>query len=258
VGKVAIIAHRGASAYALENTLEAFKLARKQGADCFELDVRLCKTGEVVVMHDSTVERTTEGTGRIASMTAAQLRSLGVPTLREALKLAGPTFGCYVEIKGSHTPALRPPARGKRTSQFDRALGAALKGNETASLARAVLADVRTAGKGRQVVIQSFSAVACAIVAMEAPDMRVELLTPGQDQRQWNSAVRLAKFFGFAGVNTSLKTVTRARVSALRRTGLSCAVYTVNEPAEMKRLTGWGVAGIITDKPDVCRAVLRE
>jgi glycerophosphoryl diester phosphodiesterase len=257
VGKVAIIAHRGASAYARENTLAAFKLARKQRADFFELDVRRCKTGEVVVMHDSTVDRTSTGTGRVANMTAAQLHKLGVPTLREALKLAGPKFGCYVEIKGSNSPTLKPPARGKRSTQFDRELIPALSGNPTAKLTRAVVAEIRAARKGTQVVIQSFSAVACAVVAIEAPHLRVELLTPGRDQAEWYNAVRLARFFGLAGVNTSLKTVTRARVSSLRRASLSCAVYTVNEPADMRRLASWGVAGIITDKPDVCRAVLR-
>lgn len=255
MGKVAIIAHRGASAYAPENTITAFKLAREQGADFFELDVRQCKTGEVFVMHDSTVDRTTHGTGRVADMTATQLPKLGVPTLREALTLASPKFGCYVEIKGSNSPALKPPARGKRTRHFDLELIAALKGNSTAKLTRAVLADIRAARKGKHVVIQSFSAIACAVVAIEAPTLRVELL--GSKSAEWKRYVQLARLFGFAGVNTNLATLTRSRLRQLQAARLSCAVYTVNDPADMRKLIDWRVDGIITDRPDVCRAVLR-
>jgi glycerophosphoryl diester phosphodiesterase len=249
VGKVAIIAHRGASAYAPENTLAAFKLARKLGADWFELDCRFCKSGEVVVMHDSTVDRTTTGAGRIADLTLARLRKLGVPTLREALKLAGPGFGCYVEIKGSSRPMLEPPARGKRNRHFDNALLDSLKGHAMIALTHAVIAEIRRARRQKHVVIQSFSEVACAVAAIEAPGLPVELL--GSRPSDWSHYVRLAQFLGLAGVNTSLSTLTKPRLRKLKAAGLACAVYTVNRPADMRRLAGWGVDGIITDVPDM-------
>jgi glycerophosphoryl diester phosphodiesterase len=177
-----------------------------------------------------------------------------VPTLRDALKLAGRGFGCYVEIKASNTPALKPPASAKRTRGFDRALLASLRDHEAAQLARAVIAEIRAARKSRSVVIQSFSAIVCAVVTIEAPELRVELL--GSKAAEWNNYVRLASFLGLNGVNTSLETLTRSRLNQLRKAGLACAVYTVNEPTDMRRLIDWRVDGIITDRPDVARAEL--
>jgi glycerophosphoryl diester phosphodiesterase len=71
-----IFAHRGASAYAPENTLAAFELALRQGADAIELDAKLTRDGHIVVIHDQTVDRTTEGRGRVKDMTLAELRKL--------------------------------------------------------------------------------------------------------------------------------------------------------------------------------------
>ena len=71
-----ILGHRGASGYAPENTLEAFRLAMDMGADGFELDVHLSRDGELIVMHDETVDRTTNGTGQIQSFTLKELKRL--------------------------------------------------------------------------------------------------------------------------------------------------------------------------------------
>ena len=71
-----IIAHRGSSAHAPENTIAAFRLALEQGADCVELDVMLSKDGHLVVIHDDTVDRTTDGKGAVRDMTLKELRSL--------------------------------------------------------------------------------------------------------------------------------------------------------------------------------------
>ena len=81
-----VLGHRGASGYAPENTLEAFKLAMDMGADGFELDVHLSKDGELVVMHDETVDRTTDGTGFVGEMTLAELKALDASNHKEAYK----------------------------------------------------------------------------------------------------------------------------------------------------------------------------
>ncbi len=107
-----ILGHRGASAYAPENTLEAFRLAMEMGADGFELDVHLSLDGELVVIHDETVDRTTNGTGYVKDMTLAQLKSLDasngmtqyqgahIPTLNEVYELIRETHHIVnVEIK---------------------------------------------------------------------------------------------------------------------------------------------------------------
>ena len=76
LGRRLVIAHRGASAFAPENTLEAFRLAATQGAEAFELDVRLARDGEVIVLHDPTLDRTTNGTGPAGALTAGQLSQM--------------------------------------------------------------------------------------------------------------------------------------------------------------------------------------
>jgi len=100
-----IIGHRGASAFAPENTVAAFGLAAEQGAHGVELDVRLSADGNVVVMHDATVERTTNGAGRVSRLSSAQLRALDagmgqpVPTLDDVFQAFGPGLLYNVELK---------------------------------------------------------------------------------------------------------------------------------------------------------------
>ena len=89
-----IIAHRGASGYAPENTLEAFRLAMDMGADGFELDVHMSKDGQLVVIHDDTVDRTTNGTGLVKELTLSQLQDLDASNGMEAYRGARiPTLG---------------------------------------------------------------------------------------------------------------------------------------------------------------------
>ena len=105
-----IMAHRGASGYAPENTLEAFDLAVKMGAYGVELDAQLTRDGEIVVAHDETIDRVSEGSGYIADMTLSELKKLRfnktfpeyknatIPTLREVFELLGPA-GLYVNVE---------------------------------------------------------------------------------------------------------------------------------------------------------------
>ena len=107
-----IFAHRGASAYAPENTMEAFELAAKQGADGIELDVHVTKDGEVVVTHDEKIDRVSNGSGFIKDMTLRELKRLsfhnhmesyvgvGIPTLREVLEYVSTTnMDVNIELK---------------------------------------------------------------------------------------------------------------------------------------------------------------
>ncbi|HET7089154.1 MAG TPA: glycerophosphodiester phosphodiesterase family protein, partial [Anaerolineae bacterium] len=96
------LAHRGASAYAPENTLAAFRLAAEMGADGLEIDAKLSRDGAIVILHDATVDRTTSGSGRVSDLTLSQLKSLDagskfrsrfagehVPTLDEVIDAVG-------------------------------------------------------------------------------------------------------------------------------------------------------------------------
>jgi glycerophosphoryl diester phosphodiesterase len=98
------LGHRGASAAAPENTLGAFRMALAMGADGVELDVHRCKSGELVVIHDETVDRTTDGSGRVAGMTLGDVQALRVakeeyiPTLEEVFAALAGAY-CFVEVK---------------------------------------------------------------------------------------------------------------------------------------------------------------
>jgi glycerophosphoryl diester phosphodiesterase len=104
------IAHRGASAYKPENTLRAFQRAIELGADMSELDAHLCKDGHVVIMHNATVEATTNGRGAIKEMTLDELKQLDagkgeqIPTLQQVIDLVRGRNGLYIELKGEGTP----------------------------------------------------------------------------------------------------------------------------------------------------------
>ncbi len=101
------IAHRGASGYEPENTLAAFSKAIEMGVDIIELDVRVCKTGELVVFHDMTLERTTNGNGLIADTSLGELKKLDagngeqIPTLEEAIDLVDKRAVFNIEMKGT-------------------------------------------------------------------------------------------------------------------------------------------------------------
>ncbi|WP_202976970.1 glycerophosphodiester phosphodiesterase family protein [Ornithinimicrobium flavum] len=100
-----IWAHRGASAAAPENTLAAFELAARQGAQGVELDVQRSADGTVVVIHDETVDRTTQGSGRVVDLPGSALQAWGVPTLAEVLDLLAPTgLRVNVELKNGIEP----------------------------------------------------------------------------------------------------------------------------------------------------------
>lgn len=269
--RIEVVAHRGASNDAPENTLAAFRLAREQGADWFELDCRQCKGGEVVVMHDETVDRTTNGKGKVAELTLEQLQALDagtwkdagyagerVPTLKAALELADADCGCFVEVKplnqGNLKDLLERTAAGKlsRDEEFDREFLAAVADSPDAALARAVIADIRAAGKQKFVVLQSFSPVVCGVVAIEAPELKVELLGGGKTAGDWEGYYRWLFLFEFNGLNTSAAALTEGRLDVIQSGGKSCAVYTVDDTAEMQRLAEWGVNRIITNKPALC------
>src|SRR4051812_32195440 len=104
------VAHRGASAYEPENTLRAFRRAIEMGADMSELDLHLSKDGELIVMHNYTVDQTTNGHGAIKEMTLAEIKGLDaghgeqVPVLQEVIDLVRGRNGLYIELKAAGTP----------------------------------------------------------------------------------------------------------------------------------------------------------
>lgn len=279
--ETAVIAHRGASAYAPENTMAAFRLADEMAADWFELDCTLSRDGEVVVIHDGTVDRTTDGTGAVGDLALADLKRLDagswkepkfagerLPTLGEALDFAKGRIGVYIEIKDSDDDGALGQRilelAGDRSALSPKLRREAMKlveadGTRNLALTREVVELVRERRMGRQVVVQSFSPIVCLVAMSEAPKLRVELL--GVDDREkpqvWENFLRWGYLLDVAGFNPNLESLTPGRLAAFRAAGKSVSVWTVDKPDDMRRLADWGVDGIITNRPDECRRVLQ-
>ncbi|HRI87232.1 MAG TPA: glycerophosphodiester phosphodiesterase family protein [Candidatus Hydrogenedentes bacterium] len=274
-GAIDVIGHRGASAYAPENTMASFIKAKEMGADWFELDVRLSKDGEVVVMHDETVDRTTNGSGYVRDMTLHELKQLDagswkgeeftgerVPTLAQCLDYAKFKIGVYVEIKScdDDTALLAQAvqrAEGLKeadSAYFDDLIAMAEK-DETQNLVltRKVCDLVNRRVMRRHVVIQSFSPLVCGFVRAEYPELRVELLMTDSEKSaiSWEEYERLGYLMKVHGFNPNYQALTEGRLEAFQEAGKSVSVYTVNELPDMQRLCAWGVDGIISDKPQM-------
>ncbi len=268
-----VIAHRGASACAPENTLAAFSLAAELGADCFELDCSLSRDGQVAVLHDARVDRTTSGSGEVAHLDMAALQALDagswkdarfagerIPTLAQALQRATELrVGVYVEVKSWENQAglmlrwLRDEALPERVVE---AIDAAEP--QTLNLVRAVLDTVERSGWRDHVVVQSFSPVVCAAVRAAAPHLPVALLGAAENALAWGRLYALGQLCGCRGINVCADNLSEAYIEAIHRAGKTVAVWTVDDEDAMRRFAQWGVDGIITNRPDVCRRVLAD
>lgn len=278
-----VIAHRGASWDAPENTLAAFHLAADMEADWFELDCMYTADGQVIVIHDYDLERVAGAPQTVAELTLRQLQQFDVgswkdpkfaserlPTLRQALSLAKKRgIGVYVELKPvdrDHelVQSILKAADGVTvlTPKLTRAIGRELdaSGSRNVDLARDSIAIIRELGMEDEVVIQSFSPIVCAAVALEAPDLRIELLgsEDKDNPEHFDMLLRWLFLFDLDGFNIHHESVTLTRLAMIQAAGKRMAVWTVNDPETMRRLAHWGVDAIITDRPDVCLEVLAE
>jgi glycerophosphoryl diester phosphodiesterase len=275
-----IIAHRGASGHAPENTLAAFRMATEFGADFFELDCHLTKDGQVAILHDADLEKTAGLKVNIADLTLAEAQQHDVgswfsadfsaeriPTLAQSLDVATEGCGVYVEIKSqagdsAASAALVQASVGETTltdTLRDELLAlAATFDTRSMELTRACIADIRAKRMERRVVIQSFSPLQCFIARVEAPDIRTELLLSDDKDNpaHFDLVAAFGLLIGVEGVNVSKGSLTPERLARLQEAGKTVAVYTVNEPADMRHFAAMGVNAIITDYPRECRAAL--
>jgi glycerophosphoryl diester phosphodiesterase len=245
-----IVAHRGAAAQAPENTMEAFRLGVEAGADAIELDVHLTADGQLAVIHDETLERTTDRTGRVADLTMEQIREadagatfsragdsgfpfadrgLTVPTLPEVLAWLPDGVGLVIEIKAR-------------------------------AAADAVVEAVRDhpVRDGRLAVI-SFDEGAIERVRELDPGIKTGyLLVPTQPVEP---ALVWATEHGHAGVypyEADLGMDPLPLLAQANAFGREIGCYVVNDPERMKHLAACGIWGFVTDVPDVAYAALRD
>ncbi len=237
-----VFAHRGARDVAPENTLAAFRAALEADADGIELDVMRCATGEIVVIHDDTLERTTNGAGPVAAMPLYALRELDagswfapqfagerVPLLQEVLDAFGGKLRINIEIKG----------RGLRDDGLEEEIAEMIRARD--------LADT--------VLISSFNPMALWRMKRAAPELRRALLyaprMPLYLSRAWARPLVQPQ-----ALHPEQSLVDREMLQTAHRQGYRVNVWTVNEPAEMRRLIALGVDGIITDHPAQLRQLL--
>lgn len=230
---VEIWAHRGARTDAPENTIEAFAKAIADGADGVELDVQLSRDGHPVVIHDETLQRTTDGTGLVKDHTLAELKALDasggragfagvhIPQLGEVLELvAGSNLKLNIELKNSEVEYL--------------------------GLEQIVLDAVAAAQLTDRVVLSSFSRPSVArlvkLTGIEVGllfEINQLLLAP------WQTAVAL----GARALHPPRRRTTAHLVKRSHAVGLNVRVWTANEPQRITRLIDLGVEGIFTDVP---------
>lgn len=280
--RIDVIAHRGASAAAPENTLAAFRLAHELGADWFELDCTLTKDGEVVCIHDGKVDRTTNADGEVAQMLLADLKKLDagswrdpkyagepLPTLAETLDFARKRIGVYIEIKNSDNDAeleqaILDYARELPTLSQEDAVETlkliAKSGSRNYELTNKVIALVRERKMEKQIVIQSFSPICCAVAKLAAPDLRVEFLSglKPEEHDKWEAGARWVFLLGLDGWNANAEGITPGRLAAMQAAGRTVAVWTVDNTPDMRRFAALGVNAIITNRPDAALRVLNE
>ncbi len=231
-----VFAHRGASAHAPENTLAAFELALRQGTDAVELDAKLTSDGQIVVIHDQTVDRTTEGTGRVKDLTLAEIRKLDagshfdvafrgepIPTLEEVLKAIGQLTLVNIELTNYTSVTDQLP-------------------NKAAAL-------VKRLKLTRHVIFSSFNPIALRRVQGLLPEAPLALLAlPGG--RGWLARSWVGRLLvRYQSLNPEYRDVTPQMIARMHRGSRSVLTYTVNEKVELERLFRMGVDGVFTDNP---------
>jgi glycerophosphoryl diester phosphodiesterase len=248
-------AHRGGRKIVPENTIEGFREAIKLGPVVLELDARSSADGEVVVIHDETVDRTTDGTGAVARMTLAELQSL------DAGYRFTPDDGATFPWrgKGVKIPTLEAVYREFPDHPINIELKAERPGTEEAvwRVIEAVGGQARTlAVTDSAGSINRFRAASGGTVATAASSgelVRFRLLSLLRLGRLYNAPFQaLQPPDSYKGI----RIVTRGLVREAHRCGLRIDVWTIDDEADMRRLLDWGVDGIMTDRPDILARVL--
>jgi len=240
-----ILAHRGASAYAPENTLAAFELALAQGAHGVELDAKLSADGEVVVIHDPSVDRTTGGKGRVSQMTLAALRELDagsffsekfegekIPTLAEVFETIGNRALINVELTNYYSI----PVDG---------------------LADKVCELVKRFSLEDGVWFSSFLPSNLKRTRSLLPDTPRGLLALHGWKGWWARSFGF-NFGDFQALHLNLLDTSPQQIARVHRLKRRAHVYGINTAEDMRRLLNWGVDGFITDEPQLAKEIIAE
>ncbi len=233
-----IIAHRGASGYAPENTLAAFAKALELGADMVEMDIHLSKDGEIMVIHDDTLERTTNGRGHVCDYTVADLKELDashhfsayrgerLPTLPEVIELVNRRAGLVIEIKNG--PVFYPGIEAKLVRLLEQY-------------------DLVT-----QTIVIAFYHPSLQIVKQLNPAIQTGILYAAGLLEPWTIAAAV----GAQALHPCYEYTTPEMIVEAQRRGYRVHPWTIDQPADLERWAASGVDAITTDFPDRLARIL--
>jgi len=237
LGRPYVLGHRGASHAAPENTLAAFRQAADVGADGVELDVHLSRDGVPVVIHDDSVDATTDGAGLVRALTLAQLKALDagvrfdasftgerIPTLEEVLAEVGARLLINIELKADQTAALVP----------------------------AVVGLVKRMGMAKRVWFSSFKPYALYRARALAPEIPCGLLYGPLSL----GALLLKPFTPHEALHPYKDLLTERSVRRAHKRGLRVFTWTLDDPVVARQFAVWGIDGIITNEPAEILAAL--
>jgi len=239
------LAHRGASTYAPENTLAAFRRAAEMGADGIELDAKLSRDGAVMIMHDATVDRTTDGSGRVSDLTLVELKRLDagskfdpqfagerIPTLEEVIDAVGDHLLINVEL----------------TNYESRGDGLELK----------VVDLIAKNGLADRVMVSSFNPLGLRKVKRAAPHIVCGLLTRPGLKFTLRRLLLAPLIPGLDARHPHFSMIDANIVRKVHARGQKVNTWTVNEEADMRRMIDVGADAIITSRPDVLKRMLNR
>jgi len=244
-----ILAHKGGDGLAPGNTLAAFTRGLQEGADILETDARLTADGYVVLFHDETVDATTDGTGKVADLTLAELQKL------DAGYDWSPDGGTSYPFRGK---GLRIVTLEEALQAFPDARFNIDMKTHTQQMVKAVAEVVQRTGAQNRVLVTSFDATTARAFRSLMPGIPssladdeaklffgLQLLHLTMVYSPPAAAAQVPEYQG------SLRVVTPHFVEAAHSRGMQVHVWTVNDQADMRRLLDMGVDGIVTDYPDV-------
>jgi len=220
------IGHRGAKGHVTENTLQSIQKAMDFNVDGIEIDVHVCKTGELVVFHDFTLDRLTNGTGEIGEKTLSQLQNLQVedqytiPTLREVLQLIDNKLLINIELKGEGTAI------------------------PTCNIIQELVNDKKWSLEN--ILVSSFQQNELVDVFNYDSNIPLGVLT----KASVNQAIVFAKTINAKAIHPSFSLLSKNNVQKAKEEGLLVNAWTVNTKQAIKRIKSYQVDAIISDFPD--------
>ena len=226
MNKILKFGHRGAKGHVTENTLESIQKALDLGVDGIEIDVHVCKTGELVVFHDFTLDRITDGTGEIGKFSLSELKQLkvenlySIPTLTEVLDLIDNKIFINIELKGEHTA------------------------NPTCAVIKDYVDNKNWTMD--HFIVSSFQEKELLDVFSCNPNIVLGVLT----KASVNQAVALAKRINAKAIHPNLALLSKDNVKQTQDQGYKVNVWTVNTKQAIARMKSYNVDAIISDFPD--------